>query len=154
RAHSYHDLDFYADPGRSVFRPAFALEELRASPNFTYATPYLAERFRELPAGAGVEVEALRLEGGARETFRARRLVLAAGALGTARIVLRSFDRYETPVPVVANANAWFPCLRLAGLGKAVQDRRHSLSQLGIVFDPQQTGKVLIHGQTYSYRSL
>ena len=38
-------------------------------------------------------------------------------------------------------------------LGKAVQDRRHSLTQLGVVFDPDHTGRAVLHAQTYA-RSL
>ena len=150
----YFDMDYYTDSDRSVFRPAFAVEELRTFPGFHYLKPYLVERFRELPAGGGVEVQAFNTQTGRRETFTGRRLILAAGTMGTARIVLRSIDRYDTPVPILSNANAWVPFINLATLGRAVQDRRHSLTQLAVVYDPGQTGKCLIHAQTYSYRSL
>jgi choline dehydrogenase-like flavoprotein len=152
RAQAYTDMDFYADRERSVFRPAFAVEELQRSANFTYLRPYLVERFRE--TADGVELTALHVESGRRETFAARTAILAAGTLGTARIVLRSFDRYDTPVPLVANPYTYVPCVNTALLGKAVRDRRHSLTQAAAILDPDGTGRRRVHVQAYSYRSL
>jgi choline dehydrogenase-like flavoprotein len=152
RAQTYRDLDFYADQERSVFRPAFAVEELMRFPNFTYLRPYLVERFRETPEQ--VELTALHVESGRRERFTARRAILAAGTLGTARIVLRSLDRYDTPVPLVANPYTYVPCVNTSLLGKAVRDRRHSLTQAAAILDPDGTGQRRVHVQAYSYRSL
>jgi choline dehydrogenase-like flavoprotein len=154
RAQQYHDMDFYADKERSVFRPAFAVEELQGFPAFTYARPYLVQRFREDGRGDGIDIEALHTETGGKTTFSARRLVLAAGALGTARIVLRSLDRYNTAIPFVANPYTYVPCVNLAMLGKPAADRRHSLTQVGAIFEPRPGGKRRVHAQAYSYRSL
>ncbi|HVR75170.1 MAG TPA: GMC oxidoreductase [Planctomycetota bacterium] len=150
----YHDMDFYSDQGRSVFRPAFAVEELRSFDGFRLATPYLVERFREAPGGEGVDVEALDIESGRIERFTARRLVLAAGVLGTARIVLRSFGRYDVPVPFISNPYLYIPCINTAMLGKVDRNRRHSLSHLGVVFEPAANGEGRIHAEAHSYRSL
>ena len=154
RAQSYHDMDFYADKEKSVFRPAFAVDELRQFPSFTYAKPYLVERFCETAGGQGVEVAALQTETGRGEIFRARRLIVAAGTMGTARIVLRSLERHDTPVPIVSNPYTYVPCLNLPMLGKAAMDRRHSLTQVGALLEPGPKNARRIHAQAYSYRSL
>lgn len=154
KAQSYHDMDFYADKERSVFRPSFAVEEMRAFPNFRYVGRRLVERFRELPRAEGVEVEALDVDRGATQRFSARRLVLAAGALGTARIVLRSLGKHDVPVPLVSNPYTYVPCIHLRTLGRAVDDARHSLTQVGIVLSSKDSGRRLVHAQIYSYRSL
>ena len=150
----YHDLDFYSDAGRSTFRPAYAVEELRRFPNFAYVAPLLVERFRELPGLAEVEVEALQPRSGVRRTLRARRLVLAAGTMGSARIVLRSFGRYDTALPLAVNPFIYFACLDLPMVGRRGSDRRHSLSQLAMIHDPDPDREGVVHGQTFSYRSL
>ena len=150
----YRDMDYYADANQSVFRPAFAVEELQGLPNFRYARPYLVERFTELQGGGRVQVDAKHTETGRVETFRARKLILAAGALGTARIVLRSLDRYGTPVPLLTNPYTYVPCINTAMLGKIAKDRRHSLTQLGFTFAPEGSGEARVYGQAYSYRSL
>lgn len=154
KAQSYHDMDFYADREKSVFRPAFAVEELLTHSNFTYMRPFLVERFLESSRGDHVEVTALDTSSGRRERLRARRLLLAAGTLGTARIVLRSFERYDTPVPLVSNPYTYVPCVNLHNLGRKVKDRRHSLTQVGVIFEPGQRNRHRIHAQAYSYRSL
>jgi len=154
RAQQYREMEFYADTDRSVFRPSFSVEELRSSPRFTYATPYLVESFVENNDGAGVEVAAAHARTGEQVRFQARRLVLAAGTMGTARIVLRSFGLYDTPVPLVANAHIYVPCLNLAMLGQPMQERRHSLTQVGFIYDPDRDCRHLVYGEIHGYRSL
>jgi hypothetical protein len=154
RGQHYHDMDYYTDHERSVFRPAFAVEELVRYRNFTYASSWLVERFRESPGRDSITVDALHTGSGRREAFTARRLVLAAGTLGTARIVLRSFERYGTAVPIVSNPYTYVPCINLAAVGKPVVDDRHSLTQLAAIYDPQDAGLPRAHAQIHSYRSL
>jgi choline dehydrogenase-like flavoprotein len=151
-AQRYHDMDFYSDDGRSVFRPAYAVEALRARAGFEYRAPWLVQSFRE--KGDAVEVVAEELGSGRTETVLARRLVLAAGTFGSVRIVLRSLGRYGEPVPFVANTYRYAVCVNLAMLGKPARDRRHSLAQLGVVYDPDGSGRPLVDAQTFSYRSL
>jgi len=154
RAQEYHDMDYYTDIGRSVFRPAFAVEELQTLANFRYLKPYLVERFTERDRGDSVQVDARNTETGNLESFQARRVILAAGTLGTARIVLRSLNRYGTPVPILANPYTYVPCINTAMLGKVASNRRHSLTQVGVIFEPNANGESRVHGQAYSYRSL
>ena len=153
KGHSYHDMDFYSDRGKSVFRAGFALDDLEMRPGFRLASPFLVERFRESPGG-GVVVTARDLASGARREFTAPRLVLAASVMGSARIVLRSFDAYDREIPILANPYTYGVCLHLPVLGKRCADRRHSLTQLAIVVDPEGTGRPPLHAQIYSYRSL
>src|SRR4029453_19093455 len=101
----------WGDPGRSIFRPQWTLDELERSPLFTYRARCLVDRFEE--RAGGVRVEGQNAETGARESFDARALVLAAGTFGTARIVLRSLDRYDTPLSLVSNAYSYVPMLNL-----------------------------------------
>jgi choline dehydrogenase-like flavoprotein len=152
KGQSYHDMDFYSDRGKSVFRAGFAVDDLESRPGFRLASPFLVERFRETPEG--VVVTARDLASGARRDFTARRLVIAAGVMGSARIVLRSFDAYDRPLPILANPYTYGVCLHMPVVGKRCSDRRHSLTQLAIVVDPDGTGRPPLHAQIYSYRSL
>ena len=88
-ANQYHDLDFWSDAGRSVYRPQWTLESLARKPGFAYVPRRLVRTFQEAVPGQ-VEVETRHADTGEKEVWRARALVLAAGALGTARIVIRS----------------------------------------------------------------
>jgi choline dehydrogenase-like flavoprotein len=151
-AQRYHDMDFYADKDKSVFRPSFAVDELTLFPSFSYRPQLLVRRFRDLGSD-GVEVEASHTETGRSETFRARKLILAAGTLGSARIALRSLDRYDVPIPIVSNPYTYVPCALLPTLGKKANDRRHSLTQVAVMLESKASGQ-RVHAQIYSYRSL
>lgn len=154
RAQAYHDMDFYSDAGRSVYRPWMTVESLRARSGFEYARPLLVDRFAETEEG-GVRVSARETDTGRSLEFSARRLILAAGALGTARIVLRSLDRYGRPVPLACNPHIYVPSLNLAMLGRPATERRHSLTQAGIVYDPPGSdARDLLYGEVHVYRSL
>lgn len=154
RATRYLEMDFYADTDRSVYRPWFTLERMRALPNFTYERPWLVRSFRELPSSEGVEVTAAHARTGETSTFRARRLVLGAGAMGTSRIVLRSFGLYDRPLPILSNAHVYVPCLNLEMIGRPMPERRHSLTQVGLILDPDRDGRRVVYAEAHGYRSL
>lgn len=150
----YHDTEFYADPGKSVFRPAFAVEEFGRSSRFRYLPGHLVESFREVSGAGELEVRALHVPSGTRRAFTTRKLILAAGTFGTARIVLRSLGLYGQSVPIVCNPYTYVPCIVLERLGKRGKDRRHSLAQLAFVLDPGAPRNDVLYGEVHSYRSL
>ncbi len=154
KAQQCYDMDFYADNGRSVYRPRYTVEEMGVYSKFRYVRSFLAERFRELPGRDGVEVAGVDTRDGEVRSFIGRRLVLAAGTLGTVRIVLRSFGLHETRVPIVSNPYTYIPCINLRMVGRRGSERRHSLAQASFVLDPRHDGRPPAYGQAYSYRSL
>jgi hypothetical protein len=101
-----------------------------------------------------VRLNALNLHTDSLEELAANRLVLAAGTLSTARIVLNSFCAFNRELPLVSNPYTYFPCLVHARLGKPTRDRRHSLTQLMILFDCGSDPGTALQAQVYSYRSL
>jgi len=148
----YRDMAYWADLDRSVYRPQWTLDELRNGPRFTYLPDRLVRRFEE--EETGVVVEASTRSGGLTEQHRARSLVLAAGALGTARIALRSLERWDVPVPILCNPYTYVPTLNLRVLGRPVEDRRSSLAQLTAMSRADDGTGRLVQAQVFSYRSL
>ena len=151
RAVAYEDMEFWNDAGRSIYRPQFTLEKLRAMPNVTYLSGCVAEKFVEQE---GVTLHGRELASGEVFTIRGRALILAAGTLNTTRIVLRSLGVYHQPVPLLSNPYTYYPSLNLWRLGKRTRNRRHSLTQLTALYDPDGTRQRFIQPQFYSYRSL
>ena len=147
--HAYLDLEYWADMDRSIYRPQWTLEELVQAPNFTYADRRFVESFSE--AGGSVHVDSTHADTGARETHRGAALILAAGTLGTARLVLRSLGRYGVRIPMLCNAYAYVPTVNLGMLGRRSRDRRFSMGQLTAIV--QRPGRIL-QAQMFSYRSL
>lgn len=146
-------LDFLSNSGGSVFRPTLLLDSLQDHPHFSYRPGMFVTRFVE-QIDAYVDVVAREVASGSEIRVPARRLILAAGALGTARIVLRSLDRYDTPVPFVCNDQTYIPALRLAGLGSAAPERAHALAQLTAMFDPTGDQQHLAQAQIFSMTGL
>lgn len=148
-----HDLEFWANHGGSVYRPELTVRSLERRENFHYHAGWRVESFQE-PECGGVTVTAMSRDGAVRRQFRARGLVLAAGALGTTRIVLRSLGCVNRRVPLVCNAHLYVPCVHFRQLGRPHAARCHSLAQLTMIHDPTGDGAHLVQAQMYSYRSL
>ena len=148
--HRYHDTAFWADPDRSVYRPRWTLDELAERESFRLVDRRFALSFRE--DAQGVVLVTRHADTGEREEHRADALVLAAGTLGTSRIVLRSLDAYDRPIPVLCNPYTYAPAANLGMLGREPRDARHSLSQLTALYHPEGGPRSII--QYYSYRSL
>jgi hypothetical protein len=82
-------------------------------------------------------------------------VIIAAGAVNTARILLQSKDLFDTPVPFVAKPHSYIACLHPALLGAEPEKQQSSLCQL-IVADKKRNTRHLGSScaQLYSYRSL
>ena len=149
---AYHDMDFYADHGRSVYRPRFTIEALAQHPRFEYVRRTLAVRFEE--TGGAVRLVGEDVADGTPRVVEGRKLALAAGAINSARIALCSLGQYGVRVPVLSNPYNYIPCVNLAMLGRHAADRRYSLSQLtGVLTAPKGDADRSILS-FYSYRSL
>ncbi len=152
KAYRSLDMDFYSDTDKSIYRPWMTVDRLRADPRFTYVPDRLVLRFKE--DVDGVEIECLDVRTNERVRHRARRLVLAAGTLGTARIVLRTYRENEASLPLLSNPYTYVPCILPSMLGKALAPRRMSLAQLSMFHDADGTNRDVVMASIYSYRSL
>jgi hypothetical protein len=150
-ANPYLDMDFYSDSRRSVYRPKYTIERLMGSPRFRYICRALVERFAD--DGDAVTVY-YRADDGSQHTVRANKLLLAANALNTARIALRSLEMSGTRVPLLCNPYHFIPCINVPMLGRHADDRRHSLGQLFGVYTPAHRAGERVTAAFYSYRSL
>ena len=145
-----HDTDFWSDAGKSVYRPRWTVDDLRARNNFEFVARKLVTSFVE--RDGVVEVTARDVDTNVVEVHRARQLVLGAGTLGTTRIVLASMGGGR--VPIVCNPHTYMPLLNMNQLGKPIHEARHSLAQLCIVRAPDGPARPFTVGHLYSYRSL
>jgi choline dehydrogenase-like flavoprotein len=150
--HQYHDMDYWTDTDDSVYRPRYTLEELRKFPNFSYIKNRLVSSFKE--SGNTVEVTVTVRNGSRKERYQTRALVLCAGALGSARIAIRSLNKYDFRIPVLTNAYTYIPSINFNMLGKIPRDRRSSLAQLSVVFFCREKKKMPVLSNFFSYRSL
>ncbi len=150
-ANKCHDMDFYSDTGFSAYRPQATLEELKKLQNFRYIPRQVAICFADNADRANLTVR--HVDDGSTQTFSARRLLLAAGAINTGRLVLTSLPEQGSRLPLLCNPNHWVAAINLSMLGRPAIDRRYSLAQLcGLQRLPNSRDYAL--AQFYSYRSL
>jgi hypothetical protein len=153
RACRYRDLDYWTDRDRSAYRVADTINELQRDPRFEYRPGGLALRYRSGPQA--VEVEYLDLVTHTRKSLRARRVILAAGPLGTGRIWLRSqTDAARHTLPLLCNPYRYVLCVRPRLLGRRLRSRRHSMPQLLVLHDRAGDERHVPYASILSYRSM
>ena len=155
RACAYQDMDFWADHGLSAYRPPITLEQLRRDDRFTYQGGALVVRFGRGP-GSSVRVDYRDLASGQERSVVTGSLVLAAGTFGTTRIVMRSVypDPAARPeVPILCDPYYYVLCLRPGQVGRAMDPRRHSVTQLVLALDETGDGSHVPIAAFTSYRS-
>ncbi len=130
KKNAYRDMDFWDNIGRSVYRGHYTLEELLARDTFTYIRNTLVLRIADSEKETVVTARDLNTD--KEILYKAKAVIVAAGAINTTRILLRSFGLFNTPVPILLKNNHLIPCLMLSMLGKAPNPHQHSLCQLSI----------------------
>jgi hypothetical protein len=152
-ANRYADMDFYSDVGKSAYRPQHTLDELLKLPNFSCMSGRLAERFTEGADGV-VRLSCRNIGEGREEVFEGRRLILAASAINSGRMALRSLGGAGSEIGILNNPNHWIVAINRAMLGRPAADRRHSFAQLAGLLRMPGGADDFVAAQFYSYRSL
>jgi len=151
RKYAYRDLDFYSDDEESAYRPSLTVNALKKRNNFRYEAGRLVHSFSE--KDGETEVRVINMQTGQQELFRCRKLVLAAGVLSTARVVLRSFSAYDHPLPVLSNYYCYVPCIQPALMGVADEGMKFGYAQAALFHDEKDKSGIAM-ASLYSYRSL
>ncbi len=121
----YENLEFFKPRLPSVYTPAYTLRSMVEKGEIEYAPGHLVERYRETEEG--VEVHA------SGRTFRARKLILALGALNTARLVLASAGDTQARLPILDNPCSFTPLVMPSRIGLPVE-KRSFYAQLNLFY--------------------
>jgi hypothetical protein len=147
------DMDFYDDYGNSAWRAWMSVNELKKKPNVQHESGWLVTDFRE--EENEVAVNAIRIGTNEKKEFRAQKLILAAGPLSTARIVLRSLPGGDhTKLPLLCNPYNYTPLLLPKLLGSDISGDHIGLAQLSLFHDEGLKGNDVAMASLYSYHSL
>lgn len=153
KTYAYRDMDFYDDNGESAWRPWMTVDELKKKSNFTYIGGFLATRFSEtdkLTTIHGIDTKTKQPV-----AYGCKRLILATGALGSARIVLRSLDaRGKESLPFLCNPYTYVPCVQPAQFGKGPEERKIGFGQLSAFLSDEGAQSDSSILTLYSYQSL
>lgn len=150
--YQYRDMDFYSDNDKSAYRPWLTIEQLKKHSNFSYIGNLCAVQFKEIDDT--VSIHALTLDTTELKKITCKKLVLASGVLGTARIVLRSFDDYENQLPLLSNPYSYLAGVQPGLLGKDTDKQKIGFAQLSMFYDKHGVNMDVPMGSCYSYRSM
>lgn len=153
KKYQYKELDFYSDSDQSAYRPWITVNKLKKTPHFTYIGNQLVVRFKEF--SDYTEVYSLNTKTGSQGTFRCKKLILAPGVLGSARIVLRSLDKKKnTRLPLLCNPYSYVPCIQPGMLGKGAEPKKLGFAQLSLFLDEVGDHSDVAMASLYGYQSL
>ncbi len=126
--YAYGNYEFFRPYDPAVYNPVYTLRELVDADQIAYEPQHLVVSYTE--TDSSVEVTARNLATGAQQTFAGRTLILAAGALNSAKLVLESNQDYESRLPLLDNPMTCLPLFRLSRVGQKLDARDSSLGQL------------------------
>jgi hypothetical protein len=145
------DLDFYSTRNSSAYRPQVTLNELLKNNSFEYQKNQLVLSFSQIKSDL-IEVFSLNIETNEKKSFFCKKLLLSAGTLGTARIVMRSLSINK--LPIICNPYTYIPSLQIKHIGAKNTDYQTGLAQMSLYSDPNKKHTNVAMGSIYSYRSL
>ena len=151
KMHQEDDLDFYSVGISSAYRPQATLKELLQNPNFQYQNNQLVLDFKQIESNL-IQVTAMDVITNEKKQFYTKKLLLSAGTLATARIVMRSLGIEK--LPVICNPYTYIPSLQIQHLGAPNTNYQTGLAQLSLYYDSEKTQTNIAMGSVYSYRSL
>ena len=151
--HQYHDMEYWTDTDDSVYRPRYTLKELKGFSNFSYVNDRFVLSFKEKENNI-VEVTSRIKNSSKEERLQSRAVILSAGTFGSARIAIRSLNKYGTRIPVLTNTYTYIPSINFNMLGQTPRDRRSSLAQLSVIYFSDSSKYWPVLSNFFSYRSL
>lgn len=128
----YSNLEFWqAQP--YVYTPAVTLRKLIAAGQIDYRPGLLVQRWQE--TADGVSVVAKDVRSGEMVEVAGQRLLLAAGAINTARIALHSAGDTASRLPLLENPVLQIPVVLPVSLGRRLDTHAFGLVQLNLVWE-------------------
>lgn len=145
-------LCMYGCPYGLIYNSASTLDELCADARFKYVRGVVVEKFSE--TAGGVEIVARSRESGARLTFDARRVYVAAGVLASTRMLLESTEAYDRPLTLRDSQYFLLPLLRYKSTPEVFGEGLHTLSQAFVELFDSEISEKSVHLQIYTYNEL
>lgn len=127
----YSNTEFWQDQPY-LYTPALTLEKLIASGQLDYRPGLLVQRWEE--SSGRVILYAVVLSTGEAVQFSCKAVVLAAGAIGTAKIALQSTKDYTTVLPLWENPAVQIPFVLPTSIGRRLDTHCFGLTQLNLIW--------------------
>jgi len=141
KACTYLGRCLWGCPHDALYTPAVTLRECLGRPGFRYLEGREVLHFTASSGGRIHSLHARRAADGVLEEVPLDRLVLAAGTLGSARILLESLRRAGQQAPVLSglmdNRQVLLPFLHWRMVGRVFEDESYQYHQLALALDAE-----------------
>ena len=150
----YGNLEFYRLLPH-IYTPRITLEELIRNGRLDYRPGYFVISFEDDKSGARVVMR--NIATGQVETIAGKRVLLAAGTIGSAAILLRTLGDTSLRLPIMENLPSYIPFINPGFLGKAHETAAY-YTQLNVCYLPHrinsQANGDMIMGTFYGMHGL
>ncbi len=149
---AYCRLCMYGCPYGYIYNSADTVAQMLGNPNFSYQPGVIIHQVRESAQGA----EVLGYERATRRplAWQGSRAFLAAGAIGTTRILLHSLGAYEQTAWLKDSQYFLLPLVLLRKVRGATREWLHALSQVFLEISDPRGRDTTAHVQIYSNNDL
>lgn len=144
----YHAFgqDFIWGPQEGIYSPLFTINELRQAGDLCYQAQVFATHYKEEADSVSVTVQDVNSP--MHWTLKASRLIIAAGAINSARIALAANEDTSTKLPLLDNPVSFVPAIDLLRIGTPLQTQAYIGGELIVLF-PGERHERPIQGTVY-----
>ena len=148
----YCGLCIYGCPHELIYSASHTLQQLKQCVGFQYCGNFRVDRLEE--CSKEVRVHGVDLVTGMRSQRSFRKVLLGAGALSTARIMLNSMPAFSSALTLRCSDYFLLPFLRFRRSYGARKEPLHTLAQLFVELDNATVSSERVHLQFYTYNDL
>ena len=132
----YHNLEFWQPRLPYIYTPAFTISRLQQQNKIDYKSNFLVKSWKRQKHQIVVEAEHLQTQ--TIHKFRCNKLLIGAGPINTAKIVLSSLNDFQTQLPLFDNPAFQFPLIFPEAIGRRLETDAFGLTQLNLVHESER----------------
>ena len=130
--YTYDGMEFFRSDSSGVYTPIHTLNALEKEETIRYKGGILVKSFKR--ESDHVLVEGVEVESHRTKSWRCRKLLLGAGAINSARLVLYSNNDSQSRLSLLDNPLSGFPLFNLSMLGTSRDTYNASVAQLNFIY--------------------
>lgn len=129
----YHNLEMWFPALPYIYTPSFTLKKLMRENKVIYHKSVIVKNW--LRENDQIVVYAQNINDNSSLSFKCKKLILAAGTINSAKIVLNSKKDFRTKLPLKDNSLVQIPLIFPSFIGRELEKNALSLTNLNVVFD-------------------
>jgi len=138
---NYNNLEFWQPNLSHIYTPAFTIKKLIKEDKIIYHKRILVKSWAR--ENDYIIVNAINTDDNSHLSFKCKKLILAAGPLNTARIILGSKKDFDTELQLLDNPAIQFPLVFPSFIGKKIEKDAFGLTQLNLCFNSPKNDLLL-----------